>query len=395
VGDFGETTRVSGLNIGGLVMNATADLYYSDLDGSWDLNGNGVFGEQGDGIDYYSDIYTGRYSTDIPSRLQTMVNRTVAYETDSPAGPWQTTALLAGAGLWPDVGYWGSFVCDSIALRIPESWTIHKLYETAASHPTNMIELYNEGVSYSSPNGHGFQSGIYWYYNPPTDIISAGNYTGLTNNDMPTVFHSIACLAGSIQNIASIAERLMFWPSGGAVAVMFNSENGWGSPPNMGASEWLELYFAIVLFEQEQYEIGAAHSFSKDQFKANVSIGMQNWVLQENNLLGDPALRFVAGQMGVEEGAEGPASLLPSIATPSPNPVNGTCTIWYEMPHSGHAAVHVYDLAGRQAAQVHAGHLNAGAGSLAFDASELPVGCYRIAISARSGTASARMMVLR
>lgn len=393
VGDFGETTRVSGLNIGGTVMNSVADLYYSDLDGDWDADGDNIFGELNDGLDYYSDIYTGRYSTDVPSRLATMVNRTVAYETTAPSGDWRNTALLAGALLWPP--YSGEAVCDSIKQRIPTSWTIHELYETSGSHPNNQIDLINDGVAYCSPNGHGFQSGIYWYYNPPTDMISAANYTDLTNNDMPTVFHSIACLAGNIQNIASIAERLMFWPSGGAVAVMFNSENGWGSPPNMGASEWLELYFGIVLFEQEQYEVGVAHALSKDQFKANVSIGMQNWVLQENNLLGDPALRFIAGQMGIEEGEEGSGSIAPSVFAPAPNPVSGTCAIGYSMPAAGSVQVSVFDITGRVAARVHSGYLGAGQGSLGFDASQLPAGCYSVVMSSPSGVSSAPMLVLR
>ncbi|PIE52236.1 hypothetical protein CSA37_07705 [Candidatus Fermentibacteria bacterium] len=392
VGDFGETTRVSGLTIGGNTMNSVADLYYSDLDGDWDGDGDNKFGELSDGLDYYSDIYTGRYSTDVTARLTTMVNRTVAYETNAPAGNWQTTALLCGAGLWPP-GYWGSFICDSIALRIPGSWTVHKLYEDPSGHPNNQIDILNNGVSYCSPNGHGFQSGIYWYDYAPTDMIASGNYTGLTNNDIPTVFHSIACLAGNIENIASIAERLMFWPSGGAVAVMFNSQNGWGAPPNMGASEWLELYFAISLFEHQHYEIGYAHSVSKDEFKANVSISMQNWVLQENNLLGDPALRFIVGQTGIEE-EEGAAANAPAVFSPSPNPVAGSCAIGYSMPIAGNAEINVYDVSGRIAATVHSGSLDAGQGSLGFDASQLPTGCYSIVISSAAGSGSAQMLVL-
>ncbi|MCD4707708.1 MAG: T9SS type A sorting domain-containing protein [Candidatus Sabulitectum sp.] len=394
VGDFGETTRVSGLKIGGTgPMNSVADLYYSDLDGSWDYDGDNIFGELNDELDYYSDIYVGRYSTDVTSRLSVMVDRTVAYETTAPAGDWQTTALLAGAFLWPP--YSGAKICDSISVRIPASWTEHKLYETTASHPSNMIDLYNDGVSYSSPNGHGYQSGIYWYYNPPTDIISAGNYTGLTNNDVPTVFHSIACLAGNIENIASIAERLMFWPSGGAVAVMFNSNNGWGAPPNFGASEWLELYFAKVLFVDEQHEIGVTHAISKDEFKSNVSISMQTWVLQESNLLGDPALRFIAGQMGIEEEEGNPSVVSPVISVPSPNPVSSTCAVNYTMPVTGAATVVVYDISGRIAATVHQGLLGEGQGSLSFDASTLPSGCYSIVISSQTGSASAQMLVLR
>jgi len=393
VGDYGETTRVSMLNIGGNTMDAVADLYFSDLDGDWDSDGDSNFGELNDGLDYYTDIYVGRFSTDVPTRLEKMVSRTVAYETAAPSGSWQTTALLAGAGLWPESGYWGSFICDSIDLRIPESWTVHKLYETAASHPNNQIDLYNAGVSYSSPTGHGFQSGIYWYYHPPTDIISAANYTDLTNDDTPIVFHSIACLAGNIKNVASIAERLMFAPAGGAVAVMFNSENGWGAPPNMGASEWLELYFAIVLFEQEEYEIGVTHALSKDQFKAEVSISMQNWVLQENNLLGDPALRFIAGQMGIEEEESSP-SVTPLISAPSPNPVAGTCAISFDLPVSGTVSIDVFDITGRVTATVHSGYLEAGQGSMGFDASQLPTGYYNVVLSSTSGVASTPMLVL-
>jgi len=395
VGDFGETTRVSSLQIGSNILNATADLYFADLDGTWDGDNDNKFGELSDGLDYYTDLYVGRYSTDVVSRLAVMVDRTVAYETTAPSGDWQTTALLAGAGLWPAQNYWGSFVCDSIALRIPSSWTVHKLYETAASHPNNQIDILNDGVSYCSPNGHGFEAGIYWYYNPPTDLISAGNYTGLTNNDIPPVIHSIACLAGSIQNIASIAERLMFRAQGGAVAVMFNSDNGWGAPPNMGASEWLELYFAEVLFVAEQYEIGVTHGVSKDEFKANVSISMQTWVLQENNLLGDPALKFIAGQMGIEEGEGNPSVATPAIYAPSPNPVSGTCAVNFTMPSSGTATIAVYDITGRIAATVHQGILGAGQGSLSFDASSLPSGCYSLVINSETGSASTQMLVLR
>lgn len=393
VGDFGETTRISGLQIGSNVFNSVSDLYFSDLDGTWDANNNHIYGELADGIDYYTDVYVGRYSSDVANRVGVMVDRTLAYETTAPSGDWQTTALLAGALLWPPYG--GDVVCDSIDNKIPSGWTTHKLYETTASHPTNIIDLYNEGVAYTSPNGHGFESGVYWYYNEPTDMISAGNYTGLTNNDVPPVFHSIACLAGSIQNIASIAERLMFRSQGGGVAVMFNSNNGWGSPPNMGASEWLEYYFAEVLFVEQQNEIGVAHAMSKDLFKSSMGISMQTWVLQESNLLGDPALMFIAGQTGIEESEGNPSVTSPVISSPTPNPVSGTCAVNFNMPATGTATVAVYDLSGRIAETVYHGVLNEGQGSLNLDASTLPSGCYTVVINSETGSASTQMLVLK
>jgi hypothetical protein len=393
VGDSGETTRLSGIRIGGHgPMNSVADLYYSDLNGTWDADNDNTFGELNDGVDYYSDIYTGRFSTGVASRLEVMVNRTVAYCTTAPPGDWQTTALLAGALLWPP--HSGAKVCDSISVRIPSSWTVTKLYETAAGHPNNQIDLLNQGVSYCSPNGHGFESGINWLENAPKTLIGGSNYTGLTNDSIPTVFHSIACLAGSIKNIASIAERLMFRSQGGAVAVMFNSNNGWGAPPSFGASEWLEIYFAQVLFVDHQNEIGVTHSISKDKFKANVGISMQNWVLQENNLLGDPALMFVAAQTGMEEGEENPGVSFPAISTPVPNPVSRTCAVNFTMPAISEATILIYDVSGRVAATVYDGVISEGAGSISFDTSALSSGYYSVVIDSRYGSAAARILIL-
>jgi hypothetical protein len=397
VGDYGETTRLSSLTLGGNTMNATSDLYYSDLDGDWDLDGDSLFGELGDGVDYYSDIYTGRFSTDVPSRLQTMVEKAVAYETAAPEGPWSTTALLAGAGLWVDdpPGYWGSFVCDSIDTRIPDSWTVHKLYEDYESHPDNQMELYNQGVSYSSVNGHGNASGIYWYYPPSTGIVTSSNYSELTNQDMPIVFHSIACHPGHLENIACIAERLMFWPDGGAIAVMFNAHWGIGTPPAFGPSEWLELYFADVLFAQQQYELGVAHALSKDQYWAGVSITWQRWIMQENNYLGDPALRFVAGQTGVGGGGSGQDPRRLALGAPHPNPASESCAIGYSSPETVRARLVVYDMAGRVVSEAFSGELAAGEGALGLDVSRLPSGCYRAVLESPGGTVSSPLLVLR
>lgn len=397
VGDFGETTRLSSLNISGTVMGTVADLYFCDLDGSWDLNGNSQFGELGDGVDYFSDIYVGRFSTDVPARLQTMVEKTIAYETSSPDGEWRTTALLAGAGLWVDdpPGYWGSFVCDSIDTRIPDSWTVHKLYEDYSSHPDNQIELYNQGVSYSSLNGHGNPGGVWWFYGPSTEMVTTSNYYNMSNDGMPVVFHSMACHPGHLQNIACIAERLMFWPHGGGIAVMFNSHWGIGTPPGFGPSEWLELFFAEVLLQDEQYEVGVAHGVSKDRFKANVSITHQRWILQENNFLGDPAVRFAAGQMGVYEGSESSEASSSVLHPPLPNPASEECVLSFSIGEQGWAEISIHDLSGRVALTVFSGVLSGGEGTVAADLSRLPSGCYRVVMCTPGEIVSEPLLVIR
>lgn len=395
VGDFGETNRVSSLTISGNVLNSTADLYYSDLDGTWDGNGNGLYGELTDGIDYYSDIYVGRFSADNPTWITTMVNKTIAYETTAPQGAWRTTALLAGAGLWPEYGYWGSFICDTIDVRIPDSWIVHKLYETYSSHPNNQIELMNQGVSFVGPHGHGFNNGIFWYYNEPTDIISSANYTGLTNIDMLPVFHSIACLAGKLSSPAAcIAERLMFWPSGGGIAVMFNSDNGYGSPPNMGASEWLELFFADQLWVYNQNEIGVTQALAKDEFRAGPAVPMKLWVIQENNLLGDPALLFAPAQLGVEEEEGSGQASGPVLGAPSPNPARNGATVTLAMPAPGTATLTLFDISGRAVRTVAEESLSRGVHSFGIDTAGLPAGYYRILARTGSGADTASLVIL-
>ncbi|MBD3278072.1 MAG: hypothetical protein GF388_07220, partial [Candidatus Aegiribacteria sp.] len=114
VGDYGETTRISKLTVSGNILNNVIDHYYIDLDGSWDLDGDHQYGEAGDGISYFSDLYVGRFCSDNAAHVQTMVEKTIAYETTSPSGDWRETALLMGAGLWPP-DYYGSIICDDIA----------------------------------------------------------------------------------------------------------------------------------------------------------------------------------------------------------------------------------------------------------------------------------------
>lgn len=395
VGDYGPTTRISQLTLSGNTLNSVSDLYYSDLDGTWDGDGDSLYGEYADGLDYYSDIYVGRFSSDIDYRIEEMVNRTLAYEQTPTAGDWQNTALFPGALLWPPYG--GGIVCDSIAKRIPGDWTIHKLYETASGHPTNQIDLLNDGVSFCEPTGHGWTNGIYWYNNPD-NMLTNYNYTDLTNIDMLPVMSSITCLAGKI-SVGSLGEKLMYLATGGAIAVLFNSDNGWGLPPNMGPSEILEVCISDQLFTYEQHEIGVMHSLAKDQMRAGPHVTLEEWVLQEHNLLGDPALLFSPGYYGIEDGPE-INLLLPSLSAPTPNPSVGNCSIAFDMPYAGNAEITVYDLSGRAVATVLSGTLNAGSGSVAFDGrdnsgNQLPSGCYSVVMTGTAGSAATRMIIVR
>ncbi len=402
VGDWGETQRISSLKVGGdsLLLGETTDLYYSDLTRMWDGDGDHLYGENTDWIDYYSDITVGRFSSDVETHVQTMVGKAIAYETGSAEGPWRTSALLCGAGLWPDTepdGYWGSFICDSIAARMPAGWTQHKLYEYWSGHPTDQIDVINQGVSYVSDQGHGGSGGVYWLYEPG-NMITNQNYTGMTNSDRLTILHSMACNPGQLSVYGCSAERLMMWPSGGAIAVMYNANYGWGTPPYMGPSEHLELRFAEQLFVEGVQRIGDMQAAAKDAFMASGYVTLRSWVLQENNYLGDPASLFPTYQTGICS-PEDPVAVMPELGPAFPNPAFGSFSVTWSIPVPAPVTLGLYDLAGRM---VWSAHDPASVGTsgemtvpgLGGDGAPLPPGCYMLRLDASGASASGMVVLL-
>lgn len=78
-----------------------SDLYYACLDGTWDANGNGIFGETTDGtgggdIDWLPELAVGRIPADSIAEAQTAVNKIIAYETSTNKA---SAALLVGEKL--------------------------------------------------------------------------------------------------------------------------------------------------------------------------------------------------------------------------------------------------------------------------------------------------------
>ncbi len=60
------------------------DLYYADLDGDWDLNGNGIFGEVSDSLDLFADVYVGRIPTNDEYVFDRYINMLEEYLNFSP-----------------------------------------------------------------------------------------------------------------------------------------------------------------------------------------------------------------------------------------------------------------------------------------------------------------------
>ncbi len=75
------------------------DYYYADLTGSWDSDGDGIYGEItlfSDEINWIPEVYVGRLPASNVNELSEMINKTLKYEEDPEIGDWMNRMLLAG-----------------------------------------------------------------------------------------------------------------------------------------------------------------------------------------------------------------------------------------------------------------------------------------------------------
>ncbi|MBU7021039.1 MAG: hypothetical protein HXS41_08260 [Theionarchaea archaeon] len=57
-----------------------ADMYYAHLDGTWNADNDGLWGEKTDGIDWYPEVAVGRAPVETVEEAQAFVNKVIAYE---------------------------------------------------------------------------------------------------------------------------------------------------------------------------------------------------------------------------------------------------------------------------------------------------------------------------
>lgn len=78
-----------------------------------------------------------------------------------------------------------------------------------------------------------------------------------------------------------------------------------------------------------------------------------------------------------------------------PNPFNSSTTIAYDLLKSGHISLRVFDLLGREVAELKDGFVEAGTHRVMFDGSALLSGIYFARLEAGSFTQTKKLMLLK
>lgn len=296
------------------------DLYYSDLDGSWDSDGDHVYGEVEDSVDMYPDIFVGRATITEPYFAQIWVDKVLIYERNPPLD-YQLKLLFLGEILWQnpytDGGAAKNFIDDQWVP--PRFDPILKLYESLGNeNRETVMAALNDGQSVVNHNGHAWVSvlGIGNDYLTSLDMLDS-----LYNSPKYSMLFSIGCWPGAFDYDWCIGKCFIISPQGGGVAFVGNSRYGWGSPgnPEYGYSDRFDQQLFRALFHDDISNIGAALADAKSYYVSRA--GQENvyrWCEYELNLLGDPELPVwtdIPHPLVVEHPDTVPLSTAPFVAT--------------------------------------------------------------------------------
>jgi hypothetical protein len=266
------------------------DLYFSDLDGSWDANGNHIYGEVEDSIDLYSDVFVGRASCNTLAKAQALINKVITYE-KSPPTDYQTNMLFCAEVLWSDPYTNSGLAKDLVDEKYvpPQFDPITKLYESLGNETrTSVIAAMNQGQNIINHDGHA----NYSVMGVGTGYLNNSDMDALHNGPRNSILFSIGCWPAAF-DYDCIAEHFINNLSSGGVAFIGNSRYGWGSPgnPEYGYSDRFDQQFFAALFSRDVYHIGATLADMKAFYIPRA--GQENvyrWCEYEINLLGEPEM---------------------------------------------------------------------------------------------------------
>ncbi len=281
------------------------DLYFAALDGSWNNDGDGNWGEPGE-EDLIAEVFIGRSCADNASEIQHFVNKTMMYETQ-PVEAELEWSLMAGEDLgWP---IWAWEYKEEIRLGsnnwgyttegFPANIDVRTLYETPGNYWSAMVDLLpllNQGPNMVNHLGHGDVGLVMQFYTPEiTDV----NFTNNGTNHNFFIAYSQACYSASFDNRTTggsytndcICEEFTTIAHA-AVAYEANSRYGWGDlSTTNGPSQHFDRQFFDALFAENRTTLGDMNGDSKEDCIWMIpSDNTIRWCYYELNLLGDPTL---------------------------------------------------------------------------------------------------------
>ncbi len=296
-----------------------ADLYFADINGDWNADGDNVWGERTvDDADLTSELYVGRLPFNTAVQMINYVNKLIAYETNPGNGDTdylERTFFFCSDQMrdYPD-GQHG-FIAQTFPGYFEVDSTEGVETPTGSdNYPTNssaydLTDHISDGfgivhiIAHGRPDAFGVWTTGYnnWpksYFITGQASSTHGSFLNLTNNNKVSMYYSLACSNGSFdQDIGNygdngylIVSELLSLPGAGAVGFVANSRWGW-----VGSSYYLQYtYFNSLFANPEQPAVEAMYECKEMYYY------YRDLVLGQN-FHGDPTLKIYTSKPETQE----------------------------------------------------------------------------------------------
>ncbi len=282
------------------------DIYFGCLDGTWNDDGDGHYGEPNDGVgggdvDLLAEVFVGRCAAGTTTEVDRFVTKTIWYMSGSHNQP--TEVLLVGEYL----GFGG--ISDYAAATLEEledgasthgyttvgipsaDFTITEMFERDMSwSQSTLATAINNGLHVLNHLGHGDQQYAMKFNN--SDVMSQLDNTELL------FLYSQTCLAGHLDGTDCWAETMNIKTDYGAFALVMNARYGWGDYNTTdGPSQRFNREFWDAVFGESMPEVSRANQDSKEDNLYRINEPCMRWCTYELNLFGDPAVAIQGAEV--------------------------------------------------------------------------------------------------
>ncbi|MGL1937373.1 MAG: C25 family cysteine peptidase [Fibrobacterales bacterium] len=291
------------LTVSTVTADVASDLYFQCLNGTWNNDGDNIWGETNDGIDggdidMMAEVLIGRASAENAEEMSNFVFKTLAHANLDVDAPFRKQVLMLGEHLgWEGISKYAHLYMDEIRdgssnhgyvtagfVANPE-FSVETLYDYDQTwHESELINhINNNDYSIYNHLGHG----------APNIALKLNMDDALAlTNTQPAFVYTQACNPGKFDGDC-IAETLTTSTRNGMHAVVMNSRSGWGVHNSTnGASQRLHRQFWDGYFDEGLSTFGALNADSHEDNIISAVNPVIRWCIFETTLFGDPQATF-------------------------------------------------------------------------------------------------------
>ncbi|MBM4117189.1 hypothetical protein FJ251_05500 [bacterium] len=281
-----------------------AELYYAQLDGTWNGDGDQHFGEsnyagaQGDAADMIADVFLGRLPVRDAQDAQLMVDKIIAYSS-APDPQYTTNMSFYAEVLFPADWQIGDpvelitrngadYAEDVNDTFVTPQMDVLRLYETHWLYPGTQPESPTAALNDLGTRahvvlhvGHGFR----YTMSMGTGPVVANDMFALTNGlDHLSFIYALNCTSCAI-DYNCLGESALLAPAGGSIAVVGTMREAF---PN--TSVYYQNSFFGYLFG-DSLSLGECFTRSHNDWYLLATVeGSHRWTQMSYVLIGDPSV---------------------------------------------------------------------------------------------------------